>query len=516
MGATGERRLGSRQTAPSPAHRRSTAPRSRTMTGLQSISAIAGCSVGQRRDPEDHVLERSHVLLRRAAEAVEQREGARASAPSPRRRRSVSGATRTATSRVSSTVTPPAPHRDDRAEVRIGASCRRTSPRHRPPSPGRRTRRAARRGRRSRVAPSPPPPAATSVGASPSATASDLGLVHGPTALSATGPCDRARPRRPPRPGSATESWRADRQPVAVEQRADLVGRQPVRSPRSSAARDHGGASSARDPRNLADEPSGFSRHAPCSAACASAIAACSGNAYDGIAHARCGQRRREPAGRHEAGEHRDPAARATPIASTIAGRDRRGVVLERRDVDHDQRVDRGSAATRRDRPRVVLAGGRRDHVDGIRRRPPSAGRNDRSAADRRRPRARAPQPARLARVGALDPEAAGVRDDRDVAALRGSAGSRAAPRRRTSPRACRCGSRRTWRNSASTVRRTPRRARRCATSPPAAPARLRPLFTATIGLRRPTRRATLGEAPRVPERLEVQEHDVRARVLSQ
>ena len=94
-----------------------------------------------------------------------------------------------------------------------------------------------------------------------------------------------------------------------------------------------------------------------------------------------------------------------------------------------------------------------------------------------------------LAGVGAEDPEAAGVRQHRDAPSRAAAAASRAAPPRRQLLE-------RLGADHAGLVeerldgRRPSRRARRCASRRPAAPAPVRPLFIARIGFLRATRRA--------------------------
>ena len=95
--------------------------------------------------------------------------------------------------------------------------------------------------------------------------------------------------------------------------------------------------------------------------------------------------------------------------------------------------------------------------------------------------------PAGLAGVGAHDPRAAGVGDDRDPVAARDRLRRAAARRRRTARAACRCGSRRPARTARRRSHRRPTAARRCATRSRGAPAAERPLLTASIGLRAPT-----------------------------
>ena len=66
-------------------------------------------------------------------------------------------------------------------------------------------------------------------------------------------------------------------------------------------------------------------------------------------------------------------------------------------------------------------------------------------------------------------------------------------------------------------ARRRPPRSRPaqpCASSPPCAPAAVAPALSARIGLRRATRRERRRELARVAERLEVEQHDVRLRVV--
>ena len=136
-------------------------------------------------------------------------------------------------------------------------------------------------------------------------------------------------------------------------------------SPRPNAAAIAAAASSSRTSSNRGTDPSGRARHVPYRAARASAIAACSGYRYDGM---------RAPGDRNTSGSPRadmkhdstgmrpstSPIAR-TRCRATSASR------LERRDEDHDQRVDARVAGDGPDRPAVILRGGRRDHVDRVR-----------------------------------------------------------------------------------------------------------------------------------------------------
>ena len=134
-------------------------------------------------------------------------------------------------------------------------------------------------------------------------------------------------------------------------------------------------------------------------------------------AHAGGGERIGQAVGGHEAGQRRDPSLDRPDRVDHLA-RDRGRVVLERRDVDHDQRVDAGIGGDHPDRPSVVLGGRRGDHVHGIA--DARRGRQERAQlGDRLRRELGHVQPTCLARIGALDPETAGVGHDRDVAPAR-------------------------------------------------------------------------------------------------
>ena len=123
--------------------------------------------------------------------------------------------------------------------------------------------------------------------------------------------------------------------------------------------------------------------------------------------------------------------------------RDVGGVGDERRDEDRQDRVaraglgdacERAPSSRRRRRSRSCRSGWPPTRAAG------------RSAASRRcapRRAARGRRARGLAGVGAEDPRAAGVGDDRHAVAARQRLRGRAAPRRRTARRACRCGSRR-------------------------------------------------------------------------
>ena len=86
-----------------------TAPRSSTITGFRSISAISGCASTIAPTRSSELLERRDVRLGGPPVPVEQRERARASGPSRATSRSVIGVMRTATSFSSSAAVPPAP-----------------------------------------------------------------------------------------------------------------------------------------------------------------------------------------------------------------------------------------------------------------------------------------------------------------------------------------------------------------------------------------------------------------------
>ena len=119
-------------------------------------------------------------------------------------------------------------------------------------------------------------------------------------------------------------------------------------------------------------------------------------------------------------------------------------------------------------------------------------------------------EPGALAGVGAHDRRPAGVGDDRHAAAARAGAGGTAARAAsnisasvsvRMTP-ACR--KQRVHGDVGGGHQRAGVRAGR-----PARPPRDRPLLTATIGLRRPTRAGDAPEPPRVAERLQVEQHHV-------
>ena len=186
----------------------------------------------------------------------------------------------------------------------------------------------------------------------------------------------------------------------------------------------------------------------------------------------------------------------------------------ERRDEDHDDGVHapdrRRTSSSARPYASAVRRG---DHVDRVARRAASAAGTP-AAAARRGAERRHVETVGLARVGAQDPQPAGVRDDRD-ARPRGSGwlASSAATSNSSSSVSVRITP--AWRNSASTVdvggreQRAGVRARRRAR-----PAAERPLLTATIGFaRRPAARSA--RTARVAERLEVQQDDVGARVVA-
>ena len=124
-------------------------------------------------------------------------------------------------------------------------------------------------------------------------------------------------------------------------------------------------------------------------------------------------------------------------------------------------------------------------------------------------------EPGGVARVGGENAGPAGVGDDRDAAARRQRLRSRDRRRCRTSRRSCRRGSRRL----AGTARRRPTSlAASAAVWLPAArdPPRVRPAFTATIGLRPADAPRDAREAARIAERFEIQQDDAVAGSPSQ
>ncbi len=139
-----------------------------------------------------------------------------------------------------------------------------------------------------------------------------------------------------------------------------------------------------------------------------------------------------------------------------------------------------------------------------------SAGRSSREALERRLAELGQLEPGRVARVGAEDPEAAGVREHGDPPALSAPAGSRAAPRRRSAPPARPRGSR----PPGGRARRRPPRSRRAR---PCASWRRAARVAVVAALEREDRLAA-GDAPREPaeaarvaERLDVEQHDARS-----
>ena len=316
----------------------------------------------QRRDPEDDVLEGVDVLGRVAAEPVQQREASRATRIISLASRSVSGATRMATSRVSSTMTPPAPAATTGPNT--GSAAMPTSISTPPESISCSEEALERLARRHHTGPHRLRLRGHLRGVEAERHGAALGLVERAHRLQRDLPVEPRRGLRgllrscvpAPRERSGCRSTRS---------RRSISCGSSHPSPRSSAVAMTAVASSSRIPGNSGTVPSGFSRQVPRSAACASAIAACSGNGYEGMRT----PGRREPvgeaAGGHEAREDGDPSVERADRLHHMP-RDVRRVGLDRRDVDHDQRVDARIRGHRADRVSVILAGGRRDHVHRV------------------------------------------------------------------------------------------------------------------------------------------------------
>ena len=171
--------------------------------------------------------------------------------------------------------------------------------------------------------------------------------------------------------------------------------------------------------------------------------------------------------------------AAATSSAPATTGGTKRTISASSRRVG-EQRRDRRLVGLRRSPSRACRPGSR-----GSPRRAGPA-----RAAPRLLARLRQLEPGRLAGVGAEDPEPAGVRQHADAAAARQRLAREQRGRveqllERVARAARRPGGR------ARRPRRPSRRARPCASSAAFAPARVVPAFSARIGLRRATRRAS-------------------------
>ena len=233
-------------------------------------------------------------------------------------------------------------------------------------------------------------------------------------------------------------------------------------------------------------------------------------------ARGRLGVRERGDGRRHAATAGVPSALMTTASTGLSAGQhatagDRGGDLLgardHRRDEEHDQRVDAGSASSGGNAASYVVAGRRAEQVDGVRdaRLAPAA---SSASASRVSSPSSAARGRRLACVGAEDPEPAGVREHGDASPTGQRLASTAARPRRSAPRAIRARTTPAWRNTASTAASEPASAAVCELAARCARTRRPALHREDRLLARdpPRERA---EPARVAERLEVEQHDL-------